>query len=111
VSLLQAAGNGYLKSSYEGEKCIEVVYIDLSAGWVLSRAAGCLIGRGTSAAGLQHARFTAALIFVYTFIFHQTFKLLLTTGSFMNIDLFINRFYSQLQGFFPWGGSLEATRS
>ena len=43
MSLLQAAGNGYLKSSYEGEKCIEVVYIELSAGWVLSRTAGYLI--------------------------------------------------------------------
>jgi len=43
VTLLQAAGNGYLKSSYEGENCIEVVYIELSAGWVLSRTAGYLI--------------------------------------------------------------------
>jgi hypothetical protein len=40
---LQAAENRYLKSSYEGEKCIEVVYIELSAGWVLSRTAGYLI--------------------------------------------------------------------
>ena len=43
VSLLQAVGNGYLKSSYEVDKCIEVVYIKLSVGWVLSRIAGCLI--------------------------------------------------------------------
>jgi hypothetical protein len=43
VSLLQATVNTYLKSSYEGEKCIEVVYIELSAGWVLSRTAGYLI--------------------------------------------------------------------
>jgi hypothetical protein len=43
VPLLLAAGNGYLKSSYEGEKRIEVAYIDLSAGWVLSRTAGYLI--------------------------------------------------------------------
>ena len=43
VSLLQAAGNGYLKSSYEGEKCIEVAYIELSAEWVLSGTAGSLI--------------------------------------------------------------------
>jgi hypothetical protein len=43
VSLLQAAGKGYLKSSYEGEKCIEVVYIELSVGWVLLKTAGYLI--------------------------------------------------------------------
>ena len=43
VSLLQAAENGHLKSSYEGEKCIEVVYIELSAGWFLSRTAGYVI--------------------------------------------------------------------
>jgi hypothetical protein len=43
MSLLQAAGNGYLKSSYEGEKCIEVAYIELSAGWVATRTAGYLI--------------------------------------------------------------------
>jgi hypothetical protein len=43
VSLLHAAGNGYLKSSYEGENCIEVVYIELSARWVLSRTARYLI--------------------------------------------------------------------
>ena len=43
MSLLQAAENGYLKSSYEGEKYIEVVYIELSAGWFLSRTAGYVI--------------------------------------------------------------------
>jgi len=40
---LAGSGDGYLKSSYEGEKCIEVAYIELSAGWVLSRTAGYLI--------------------------------------------------------------------
>ena len=43
MSFLQAAGNGYLKSTYEGDKCIEVAYTDLSAGWVSSKTAGYLI--------------------------------------------------------------------
>lgn len=40
---LAGSGNGYLKSSYEGEKCIEVAYIELSAGWVSTGTAGYLI--------------------------------------------------------------------
>jgi len=40
---LAGSGDGYLKSSYEGEKWIEVAYIELSAGWFLSRTAGYLI--------------------------------------------------------------------
>jgi hypothetical protein len=40
---LTGSGNGYLKSFYEGEKSIEVAYIELSAGWVLPRTAGYLI--------------------------------------------------------------------
>ena len=46
VSLLQAAGNGYLKSSCEGEKCIAVAYVELSAVWFLPRTAGYLICTG-----------------------------------------------------------------
>ena len=40
---LAGSGKGYLKSSYEGEKCIEVAYIAVSAEWVSSRTAGYLI--------------------------------------------------------------------
>jgi len=43
VLLLQAAEDGYLKSSHEGEKCIEVAYVELSAWWLVSRTAGYLI--------------------------------------------------------------------
>jgi len=84
VSLLQAAENGYLKSSYEGEKCIEVAYIELSAQWVLSRTAGYLIWTeapqllACSTRASQErstAHLNLALIPVYLRIFHQAFNL------------------------------------
>ena len=84
MSLLQAAGNGYLNSSYEGEKCIEVAYIELSAGWVSSRTAGYLIW--TEAPQLlacstrdsqerSNAHLNLPVTSVYLGIFHQAFNL------------------------------------
>ena len=83
VSLLQAVGNGYLKSSYEGEKCIEVAYIDLSAGWFSSKTAGYLIWTdapqllacGTRASQERiHFPPTSTDCFLYIPIFHQAFN-------------------------------------
>jgi len=85
VSLLRAAGNGYLKSSYEGEKFIEVVYIELSVGWVLSRTAGYLIWieapqlLACSTRACQerfHCRLKSiAYFYVHTYILHQAFNI------------------------------------
>jgi hypothetical protein len=76
-------GKGYLKSSYEGEKRIEVAYVDLSAGLVLSRTAGYLIWTEASQllacstrASQERIHFAIKYMvyFVYICIFHQAFN-------------------------------------
>ena len=84
VSFLQAAGNGYLKSSYEGEKCIEVAYIDVSVEWVSSKTAGYLIWTEApqllacstrASQELFHYALISIAHFVNICIFHETFNL------------------------------------